>query len=170
MLLRSSLLHAVLNRRNPLHGDDKNQMILALFRRWSSKSSKSSTEGLIVDSFQGACLNVGYMTAKKKNTRKDNLSVIPSSLPLSSLHAQSQSGNSLTEWWVMGQDRRYSRRGLRNALFIEFANSDVDKFSTSLTFMWLRRSPEQPFPPHNRFTSLHQALGSSFLICATRDS
>ena len=52
--------------RNPLHGDDKNQMILALLRRWSSKSSKSSTERLIVDSFQGACLNVGYMTAKKK--------------------------------------------------------------------------------------------------------
>ena len=166
-----SVWHSSFNWRNPLYGDDKNQMILVLFRRWSSKSSKSSTERLIVDSFQGACLNVGYMTAKKKkNTRKDNLSVILSSLPLSSLHAQSQSGNSLTEWWVMGQDRRYSRRGSRNALFIEFANSDVDKFSTSLTFMWLRRSPEQPFPPHNRFTSLHQALGSSFLICATRDS
>ena len=83
LLLRSSLLHAVLNWRNPLLGDDKNHMILALFRRWSSKSFKSSTERLIVDSFQGACLNVGCMTAKKKNTRKDNLSVILSSLPLS---------------------------------------------------------------------------------------
>ena len=31
---------------------------------------------LIVDSFQGACLNVGFMTEKKKHTRKDNLSVI----------------------------------------------------------------------------------------------
>ena len=76
------LLHAVLNWRNPLHGDDKNQMIMALSRRWSSKSSKSSTERLIVDSFQGPCLNVGCMTAKKKkkDTRKDNLSVILSSL------------------------------------------------------------------------------------------
>ena len=83
LLLRSSLLHAVLNWRNPLLGDDKNHMILALFRRWSSKSFKSSTERLIVDSFQGACLNVGCMTAKKKNTPKDNLSVILSSLPLS---------------------------------------------------------------------------------------
>ena len=36
---------------------------------------------------------------------------------------------------VMGQDRRYSSRGSRNALFMEFANSCVDKFSTSLTFM-----------------------------------
>ena len=82
LLLRSSLLHAVLNWRNPLLGDYKNHMILALFRRWSSKSFKSSTERLIVDSFQGACLNVGRMTAKK-NTPKDNLSVILSSLPLS---------------------------------------------------------------------------------------
>ena len=52
-------------------------------RRWeepitTTNSSKSSAERLIVDSFQGACLNVGFMTAKKKNTRKDNLS-----LPLS---------------------------------------------------------------------------------------
>ena len=61
-----SLLHAV---RNPLHGDDKNQIILALFRRWSSKSFKSSTERLIVDSFQGACLNVGCMTAKKNKNK-----------------------------------------------------------------------------------------------------
>ena len=68
LLLRSSLLHAVLNWRNPLLGDDKNHMILALFRRWSSKSFKSSTERLIVDSFQGACLNVGCMTEKKKKT------------------------------------------------------------------------------------------------------
>ena len=45
---------------------------------------------------------------------------------------------------VMGQDRRYYSKGSRNALFIEFANSYVDTFSTSLTFMWLRRSPEQP--------------------------
>ena len=36
---------------------------------------------------------------------------------------------------VMGQDRLYSSKGSRNALFIEFANSYVDKFSTSLTFM-----------------------------------
>ena len=84
LLLRPSLLHAVLNWRNPLRGDDKNQMILALFRRWSSKSSKSPTKRLIVDSFLGACLNVGCMAAKKKrNTRKDNLSVILSSLSLS---------------------------------------------------------------------------------------
>ena len=68
LTIRSSLLQAVLDWRNPLHGDDKNQMILALFRPWSSKSSKSSTElGLIVHSFQGACLNVGYTTAKKQN-------------------------------------------------------------------------------------------------------
>ena len=83
--LRSSHLHAVLKWQNPLHGDDKNKMILALFRRWSSKSSKSSTERLIIDSFQGACLNVGCKAAKKKHThtRKDNLSVTLSSLPLS---------------------------------------------------------------------------------------
>ena len=51
-------------------GDDKNQMILALFRRWSSKSAKSSTERLIIDSRQGACLNVGYKAAKKKKQTK----------------------------------------------------------------------------------------------------
>ena len=66
-----------------IHGDDKTQiMILALFRRWSSKSPKSSTERLIVYSFRSACLHVECMTANK-NTRKDNLSVILSSLPLS---------------------------------------------------------------------------------------
>lgn len=83
------------------------------------------------------------------------------------------SGKSFSrERWVMGQDRRYSSRGSRNALFIEFVKSYVDKLSTSLnlTFMWLRRWPEQPFPPHNRFISLHQALGSSFFMCAIRDS
>ena len=42
-------------------------------RRWeepitTTNSSKSSAERLIVDSFQGACLNVGFMTAKKKKT------------------------------------------------------------------------------------------------------
>ena len=58
-------------------------------RRWeepitTTNSSKSSAERLIVDSCQGACLNVGFMTAKKKkNSRKDNLTVILSSLPLS---------------------------------------------------------------------------------------
>ena len=68
---------------NPLHGDDKNQiMILARFRRWSSKSSKSSTERFIVGSFRSVCLHVECMTTNK-NIRKDNLSVILSSLPLS---------------------------------------------------------------------------------------
>ena len=55
---------------------------LALFRRWSSKSSKSSTERLILDSFRSACLHVECMTTNK-NTHKDNLSVILSSLSLS---------------------------------------------------------------------------------------
>ena len=49
----------------------------------TTNSSKSSAERLIVDSFQGACLNVGFMTAKKKKSRKDNLTVILSSLSLS---------------------------------------------------------------------------------------
>ena len=39
-------------------GDDKNQ----------TKSSKSFTECLMVDSFRSACLHVGCMTAKKKKT------------------------------------------------------------------------------------------------------
>ena len=43
-------------------------------RRWeepvtTTNSSKSSAERLIVDSFQGACLNVGFMTAKKKKKK-----------------------------------------------------------------------------------------------------
>ena len=93
------------NWRNPLHGDDKNQMILALFRRWSSKSwksSKSSTERLIVDSFQGACLNLGCMTAKKKtNKNKHSQRTFPWSsvrclCPISSC---SVSGLSLIHIW-----------------------------------------------------------------------
>ena len=35
---------------------------------------------------------------------------------------------------VMRRDGQYSSRGSRNALFIEFANSSVGNFSTSLTF------------------------------------
>ena len=63
---------------------------------------------------------------------------------------------------ALGQDRRYSSRssrGSRNPLFMEFTNLCVDKFSTSLTFMWLRRSPEKTFPPLKHFISLHQASG-----------
>ena len=76
--------------------------------RWWQKSNDPGTfSALIIEKFQivhrtlnrrlfqGACLNVGFMTAKEKqNTRKDNLSVILSSLPVS--HRFIQSGNSLT--------------------------------------------------------------------------
>ena len=64
----------------------------------------------------------------------------------------------------MRQDGRYSSRGSRDALFIEFANSSVENFSTSLTFILLKRSAEQTFPPLSRFISLHQALAFFFFF------
>ena len=54
------------------------------FLCWPSKSSKSSTERLIVDFFRSACLHGECMTAKIKTTRKDNLLVILISSFLSS--------------------------------------------------------------------------------------
>ena len=89
-------MHGVLNWRNPLHGDDNNQMILALFWRWSSKSSKSSTERLVVDSFRSACLHVKCMTPKKNKKTLQPFSDPQFAAFVPSLHAQSQSGNLLT--------------------------------------------------------------------------
>ena len=104
LLLRSSLLHAVLNWRNPLHGDDKNQMMLALFRRWSSKNSNRPQNARRL--FSKCMLTCGMYDGKKpkqnkkKKTLAKNLhvSVIVSSVAafVPRLHAHSQSGNSLT--------------------------------------------------------------------------
>lgn len=71
-------------------------MILALFLCWPLKSSKSSTERLIVDFLRSACLHGECMTAKIKTLAKITFQWSS----LSSLHAPSGNSLSFILWYT----------------------------------------------------------------------